>query len=168
MTTSATSPASLPAFDPATGALPAGDYYPTQADFEARFVHVTSTTRLAIHEGATRHASDLATAGVPGQAPCLLNGSYTTNKVDPGDIDLVVEVDEALYLASPVVQTLLAGPAVKSTHHCDAYPIVVLPAGHPDYKAVTEDARTFWHTFFGKDRANRAKGRVWRTVAGFR
>lgn len=158
----------LPRFDPDTGALPPGDYHPTKADFEARFVDIASATRQAIYTGATAHAEALAAAGVALDAPCLLNGSYTTNKVDPGDLDLVVEVDEQLFESSERVQELLAGPNVKATYSCDAYPILVLPDNHPDYLATTVKAREYWHNFFALDRQRRPKGRVWRSVGGFR
>lgn len=48
----------LPAFNQ-DGLLPPGDYAPTRADFEARFVKVLSGTREGIYEGWNRHRADL-------------------------------------------------------------------------------------------------------------
>ncbi len=101
-------------------------------------------------------------------ADCMLDGSYTTSKLDPGDIDLVVEVDAALFLGSARVQELLSGPAARSEFCCDAYPLIVFPENDPNYEAVTAQGRAYWRKWFGRDRQNREKGRVWAKARGFR
>ncbi|HEX4334535.1 MAG TPA: hypothetical protein VH062_01405 [Polyangiaceae bacterium] len=111
---------------------------------------------------------DLAAAGVAGNATCLLNGSFTTSKVDPGDMDLVVEVDVAILMNSVAVQALLAGSASKPRYSCDAYVVPVFPPTDPQYTTVTEHLRAYWRKWFGQDRAGLKKGRVWTCVGGFR
>jgi len=87
----------LPPFDD-HGNLPSGDYWPTEADFEGRFVNVAgSSSRENIYAGFKNHRAELLAAGVDDAASCMLDGSYTTSKLDPGDIDLVVEVDAFLF-----------------------------------------------------------------------
>ena len=162
----------LPAFD-GHGNLPAGDYWPTSQDFEERFVRLqASATRLAIYLGWGRHRKDLAACGLVQTAAILLNGSYTTSKVDPGDLDLAVEVpiSDSSDMCGPMapVFNLLQGPAMKPPYQCDAYPIPVLPASHPAHVAVTQAARAYWNKWFGTDRSGNAKGRVWATLGGLR
>lgn len=161
---------SLPEFND-YGALPVGDYAPTRADFELRFVDVPSSTRKAIYDGWGRHRTALEAAGLASSERQLLNGSFLTAKPDPGDLDLVVEVTTPDLSPStqaglaPVLQ-LLSGPGAKPKYSCDAYPLLVLPAVSPDFHAVTEVGRAYWMKWFGQDRLGRPKGRVWATVGG--
>jgi hypothetical protein len=158
----------LPPFD-GHGNLPSGDYWPAESDFEARFVAVHgSASREQIYNGFKHHRAELVAAGVDGDAPSLLNGSYTTSKLDPGDIDLVVEVDADAFMQSARQQELLRGPENKPEFSCDAYPLLVLPADHPQYEQITVKGRSYWHKWFARDRANNPKGRVWTSVRGFR
>lgn len=152
----------LPAFD-ANGQLPAGVYSPTQRDFERRFVEVTgSTTRRPIYTGFKEHCSDLFVHGISPDSEWLVDGSYLTAKLDPGDIDFVVAYDPAVLTPenSIIVDALLSGPTTKSTYHCDAYPLAILPASHPAYHSVTVRGREYWEKWFGRDRAGRPKGIV--------
>lgn len=159
----------LPPFD-AHGNLPPGDYSPREAEFTARFVEVAGTTsRPPIYQGWTRLRGELLAVGLDARAHVLLDGSYTTSKLDPGDLDLVVEVsvadvprdgDPAL---APLLG-LLQGPRMKTPYRCDAYPVFVLPATHPAYTAVTVGFRAYWRKWLGTDRAGREKGRDWRPV----
>jgi hypothetical protein len=166
MSTSGLTP--LPPFN-ADGNLPSGDYWPSTAEFEERFVAVPgSSTRLRIYDGFKRHQTELLAQGVAHGAPCLLDGSFTTNKCDPGDIDLVVEVDEVTLSGSVRLQQLLSGSKVKPDFSCDAYPLVVYEESHPDYNAVTEAGRAYWIKWFGTDRSGNPKGRVWTNTGGFR
>jgi len=55
---------------------------------------------------------------------------------------------------------------MKTRFSCDAYPIYVLPAGHPHYRRVTVAAVRYWTKWFGKDRLGNRKGRVWTAASG--
>ena len=160
-------PAPLPAFN-GDGNLPPGDYWPSAADFEARFVTVAgSSTRRAIYDGFTRHRGEIRRDGVADTAPCLLNGSFTTSKTDPNDIDLVVEVDANTFLASARLHRLLGGPVATPDYLCDAYPLLVFAPTHPSYQTVTDAGRDYWRKWFGTDRGGNRKGLVWSKVQGF-
>jgi hypothetical protein len=149
--------------------LPAGDYEPCRDEFERRFVDMPgSTTRRDIYQGFREHRKELMAALVPMNSTCLINGSYTTAKLDPGDIDMVIEVDAGLYYGSARVRELLAGHDVRGEFRCDAFPIEVHPLGHPNHHSVTEAARAYWRKWFGQDRKKRSKGRVWATLRAFR
>lgn len=152
----------LPAFDQ-NGNLPAGDHRPSRTDFESRFVNVpNSTTRQIIYNGWNLYRSALQTVGVDAANLMMLDGSFTTSKRDPADLDLAVEVDVADISAAG---RLLTGPAMKPQYYCDAYGIPVYPAGSPEH-ASTEAMRAYWRKWFGLDRAGNQKGIVSATVGG--
>ena len=156
------------------GVLPPGDYAPDRASFEARFVSTDgSSARQEIYASWNRHRRDLLRNNLPQSAHQLLNGSFTTAKEVPGDMDLVVEVpiDEdmstQLQALAPVI-ALLQGPAMKPLYKCDAYPIYSLPPDHEFYERVTVAAIRYWTKWFGQTRTGSPKGRVWTTVGGLK
>lgn len=155
------------------GGLPLGDYRPCRAAFEDRFVNdPTSASRKDIYNGWNVHRDDLRRAGCRGDSECLLNGSFTTTKQDPGDLDLVVgfHVDPATTPNSAVqpILALLQGPDMKARYKCDAYPLMLLPESHPAHTNVTRKGIAYWLRWFGRDRDGREKGRVWARLAGMR
>lgn len=165
---------SIPVFT-AKGCLPPGDFLPSRIEFEFRFVETGDRGRRAsIYEGWNAHRGDLLRAGVPAASRQLLDGSYTTTKERPGDIDIAVEVPlsshedfGSLNIDHPVVR-LLQGPLMKPGYLCDAYPIYSLPRSDPHYESVTGRAIQYWTKWFGRSRSGTPKGRVWATTGGLR
>jgi len=163
--------APLPEFN-ADGVLDPGDYAPTLAEFEDRFVDYGDLNqRRLIYDGWNRHRVDLLLSGLPASSRQILNGSYVTSKASPGDIDIVVEVQigdytDPLFSKDHPVLKLLQGPSTKVQHQCDAYPIFCLPSNHPDYQRVTEKSIKYWTKWFGHTRSKAIKGRVWTTTRG--
>lgn len=152
------------------GTFPMGDYGPSDALLQQRLA-TSSPRRAEIHRGWLRHRQALAKAGLPAEARELLDGSFTTAKPEPGDLDLAVEVVidreglQALDSGSPLLH-LLSGPGAKFDFSCDAYPIFCLPECDPDYERVTRQAIRYWTKWFATDRLGRPKGRVWSRVGG--
>jgi hypothetical protein len=162
---------SLPEFT-INGVLPPGDFAPTKLEFEERFVQTGDRKkRNTVYDGWERHRSALLEAGLSSESRQLLNGSFTTNKESPGDIDLAVEVCindmSELALKYQKITNLLQGSEMKATYYCDAYPIPVLPENHPNYEKVTVRAIRYWTKWFGQTRDEMDKGRVWTTTGGF-
>ena len=163
--------APLPEFN-ADGILDPGDYAPTRPEFEDRFVNFGDLARRqSIYDGWNRHRNALLGSGVPDSSKQLLNGSFTTSKPSPGDIDIVVEVpvdDETLFSLDEqhAIVKLLQGPLMKSAYHCDAYPIFSLPPDHSLYECVTAEAIRYWTKWFGQTQDQTPKGRVWATTGG--
>lgn len=162
----------LPAFG-SSGSLPAGDFLPGRDDFEARFVHAGNHRRRAeIYDGWNRHRAALVRAGIPGSGYQLLNGSVTTSKESPDDLDSVVEVpvarssDMASMDRDHAVVRLLQGPPTKREFFCHAYPLYSLPLTDELYEAVTLRYLRYWTKWFSRDRLGRRKGRVWATAGG--
>ncbi len=144
-------------------------------EFEMRFVEIGDRgQRASIYRGWNEHRHELVRARVPEAARQLLNGSYTTTKESPGDIDIAVEVpiSHSREMASltpdhPIVK-LLQGPVMKSAYLCDAYPIYALPKGDPHYASVTVRAIEYWTKWFGRSRSGALKGRLWATTGGLK
>jgi len=164
-------PRHLPAFTVA-GSLEEGDFAPGRAEFEARFVDSPSRTRSAIHAGWQAHREALRADGLQATNRQLLDGSFTTAKVDPGDLDLAVEVPltagQAPLRPEEPIGRLLLGPRMKPQFRCDAYPIYILSPEDPRYQRVTVAAVRYWTKWFGRDRLGHPKGRVWAQLGGLR
>lgn len=93
-----------------------------------------------------------------------IDGSFTTDKLEPGDIDLVVFVDAPTFEAlSPARQKLfnymILHPPVKQFWSCDAYAVPRWPVGHP-LRTGTEQATAYWENMFGHTRSGAPKGIV--------
>ncbi len=154
--------------------LPGGDYFPSRTDFEKRFVsYGDAVARRTIYEGWNKHRERLALDGLTRSARQLVNGSFTTSKPAPNDIDIAVEVpidDDMLErlkqssAATSAIVKLLQGPRMKEQYKCDAYPIYCLPIMHKDYEAITLKAIRYWTKWFGQTRQGIPKGRVWTTI----
>ena len=162
--------APMPEFN-ADGILDPGDYAPTRLEFEDRFVNFgDSARRQSIYDGWNRHRHALLEAGLPGSSKQLLNGSFTTSKPFPGDIDVAVEVpvedETCIHDEEDAVVKLLQGEPMKSAYHCHAFPIYSLPPDHPLYERVTVDFIKYWTNLFGHTRNHIPKGRVWATTGG--
>jgi hypothetical protein len=83
----------IAAFDPATGALPPGDHLATLEEIEARFGF--TPRRLWLLDGLRRAVRAFWAAGIE---EIFIDGSFCTEKPDPGDIDgYWVEPDAGVY-----------------------------------------------------------------------
>lgn len=146
------------------GYLDAGLHPMTVDDVEKIFVtgFPSSNTRQGIIDGYKKHADDLAK--IINECVQFIDGSFVTNKNDPGDIDMVCLIDgDTVDALAPAEQTklaaLLSGPATKATHKCDAYLVVTYPETHPAYPAARQQ-RKYWMGEFGFDRQDHPKGIV--------
>lgn len=122
----------------------------------------TSNTRSNIIEGYKKHRGEIVSLGIP----CLqfLNGSFASNKADPGDIDMVGFMDmEAVDALSPAdkskLEALFSGKATRDTHLCDAYFVPTVPAHHPLHNQLRSQ-RKYWMGEFGYDREDKPKGLI--------
>src|SRR6201985_1437616 len=83
----------IPAFDPATGALPTGDHRATLEEIEGRFGF--TPRRRWLLKGLRAAVKAFWTAGVE---DIFIDGSFCTEKLDPGDVDgYWVEPDAGVY-----------------------------------------------------------------------
>lgn len=89
-----------------------------------------------------------------------IDGSFTTEKVEPDDIDILIVLDYTALNAIPeqlhqTVGLLLNREYIKQNYNIDVLP---LAQNHPavDY----EERRSYWRGWFGFDRQENPKGLV--------
>jgi hypothetical protein len=117
-----------------------------------------STTRRVIFTNYERYIGDFSTE-VAHNFKQWINGSFTTTKVDPNDIDLVNHVyytDDMNLKADTIIKYLTQGGS-KDTYLVDGYFIPVYDKNDPRY-SVTEHWTNYWFEHFGKDRKGNKKG----------
>lgn len=148
----------------AKGYLDPGLHSMTIDDMEKSFVtpFPHSSTRKNILDGYKRHTDDLLQ--LINEYVQLLDGSFVSNKNDPGDIDLICFIDgDTLDSLPPAdqmkVKALLNGKVTKATHLCDAYFCPSYPENHPNYQYYRPQ-RKYWMGEFGFDRSDVPKGIV--------
>jgi hypothetical protein len=134
------------------------------AEIEAAFVtsFPFSSTRKPILAGYLKHAAEVQ--AIVGSFQEFLDGSFVTNKNDPGDVDLVVLIDGDLVDNLPSadkdkLRLLISGPITKASHFCDAYFCPVYPSHHHAF-ASARTTRKYWMGEFGFDRQDAPKGIV--------
>jgi hypothetical protein len=147
--------------------FPAG-FVPMTLD-EVRLVCVKdfplSRTRSDIMNGLEEIVGRLENADVNGVL--WIDGSFTTKKIDPEDVDILLCVDASLYDAgTPELKGAidqLDQHLVKASHHCDSYVLREYPTGHPLANEAVWD-RAYWHRQFGFSRQYEYKGIVTITI----
>jgi hypothetical protein len=147
------------------GNLPAGFADWTLEDVRERLVDAfpTSQSRPVILAGYLRLRSEMQTLATA-DAQHWIDGSFSTAKPEPGDLDLLTVIDkDHVDSLEPAQQQalaeLVAGPNTKATHHCDSYFLPSVPESHPMF-ATLRAQRKYWMGEFGFDREDRPKGIV--------
>lgn len=134
-------------------------YRPSLVEFVERYIvsFPSSTTREEIFTGYLRYCSMLYRFDVA--ISNFLDGSYITNKVDPGDVDMVIVIDalKANQLSPLQQQQFVIKKTAKALYHCDSYVVPVFPEGDPR-RAITDYWYEYWTKWFCKDRQNCEKG----------
>lgn len=87
-----------------------------------------------------------------------IDGSYTTTKQKPNDIDVVsfidaVDIKEHL----KAFDMNLSQGYPKFKYNIDGYIVIKFPEGTPYYDKITLDRYNYWKKWFGKDRNNNPK-----------
>ena len=131
------------------GLLVPGRHKVTAADFKATFVDAfpNSATRAPLHQRWLRHrAAILSHVPVVSQ---WIDGSFVTDKENPGDIDLVTvmqasDFDALSSVAQSLLDSLLHGKATKAAWGMDSYAVFLVPVGHAAETAVQKAAER-WH-----------------------
>lgn len=123
-----------------------------------------SQSRALIFAGLRRIVDLLVNAGVRGEL--WVDGSYLSRKIEPGDVDIVLNVDLGFLAGASVAQqAMISGfnssdrtlrAEIKRDYSCDSYFFCDVPIGHPLYPGI--DMRQYWLSQFGSDRSGNAKG----------
>lgn len=147
-------------FDKYGNPIPLGLIDMTTADFKTVFVDnfQNSQTRLTILENYNQFVSDFQTEIVQ-EFKNWVNGSYTTRKENPNDIDIVsvvIHTDE-LNSKSHLLIKFLTNGGSKEQYLVDGYFIPMYPENDPRY-TITQYWINYWTNWFGMDRQGRPKG----------
>jgi|LDZT01.1.fsa_nt_gi hypothetical protein len=119
----------LPGFDD-IGNLHPGCYKPSANEFKTRFVDDfnTSSTRVEIFEGYQQYCDRVVNTGVAIKQ--WANGSFTTDKEDPGDIDLFNLFDGLAMNDTKIIDEvldLLDEDPIKTQYHCHSFGVSKYP-----------------------------------------
>lgn len=150
--------AMIPAFDE-NGYLPPGLHGATLEEFKTRFVDdvVESETRTDIYAGYLKYSEDLSTLDI--LIKQWLDGSFTTKKINPNDLDLFSQVDALKlnnkyicdqFLRLVVNKNQSNRKLLNTKYKCDPFAIAVYPQGHKLYN-MTAKTINYWLTSFGHD-----------------
>lgn len=149
-------------FDKYGNPSPIGIINISMNDFEEIFVHDfrDSQTRTKIFSGYENFIYDFQIK-LTEKFSHWINGSYTTNKKDPNDIDIVtiVNANENFSTTGELFKTFLTIGGSKEKYLVDAYFIPVYSEEDPRY-IITKQYFDYWSNFFGHDRRNRPKGLI--------
>lgn len=153
----------IPDFDP-HGNLPPGRHRASGAQIGRALVDAfpTSKTRSSIFEYWRHHHRALA--DVVAISSQWLAGSFTSDKPDPNDVDIVSIIDGVAFDELPrhrqlVVRTLIDGHYTEQFWNCDAYPVLAYPEGHAAHSKFTVALTCFEH-YFDADRNGDKRGFV--------
>lgn len=116
-----------------------------------------STTRKNIFDGYKEYNNDLYSQ-INNEFEQLINGSYTTKKLNPADIDLVNFIDSEIFLKNKkYLDNFLTKYGSKKKYLVDGYILPLVEQTDPRYpqiKAMIE----YWEKQWGNDRDGNKKG----------
>ncbi|SRR5258708_6242018 len=123
-----------------------------------------SQSRASKFAGLRRIVERLAAEGIQGDL--WIDGSFLTQKIEPGDIDIALRLEPAFLTQVSTAQTRLlkwfgSGDAtiraeIRRDFSCDSYAFCDIPSGQPGYPG--HDMRQYWLNQFGVDRSGAPKG----------
>ncbi|MDD2229630.1 MAG: hypothetical protein PHY48_09480 [Candidatus Cloacimonetes bacterium] len=134
-------------------------------EFESSFVdsYPDSKSRTIIFNGYCQYQTELIKI-VRADITQWINGSWTTTKLDPKDMDLVNIIPHDCLINSTLQsiyqKELTSENGSSQTYNVDAYIVVMLPETDPRYTVLTKEPLEYWHKWWGHDRQNNPKGYV--------
>jgi len=142
-----------------------GNFYPPEkakldfGQFKEWFVDDfdAASSRKAIFEEYKRFLLDFRQT-VTNDFVQWINGSFVSNKANPGDIDFVTLIDHQTFRRHEAIiekQFTLWG-AMRNYKNLDAYTIKLFPEGHREH-VLTKSDLLYWKDWFGHTQLNRAK-----------
>nr|WP_145680535.1 hypothetical protein [Azospirillum brasilense] len=117
-----------------------------------------SSTRAPIMDGIENVINVLMSSGVRGRI--WVDGSFMTQKVNPEDVDILLEIsadnyDNGSYNVKRAADWV--GSNLKETHLCDSYLLVSYPPGH-QFHPEGQFVLAYWMRQFGFSRSDQMKG----------
>jgi hypothetical protein len=135
--------------------MPDNNIQSTFAELENTFVTaIPSTKRRELFNKYVSYSTALRQLCNNAQIIQWIDGSFTTKKSEPGDIDLVMFIDFSIVEALNDKLTDYKHPASQNIFGVDAYIVKLYPAGHKYYNLYLSDS-AYWMNHFNKTRRNR-------------
>jgi hypothetical protein len=111
----------------------------------------SSKTRKSLIQGFNKYISHLSSIGVP--IEIWIDGSFTTNKIDPNDIDLVIfspasDLNSLTPEKQQLFQALIDRATIKQNFGCD---VLFCPS-------EDQNMRSYWRGWYGFNRYEQPKG----------
>jgi hypothetical protein len=120
-----------------------------------------STTRQNIFNGYMQYCTDLYGV-IKEEFYQWINGSFTTTKINPRDIDLVNLISlnriQVLGQALCCFDTNCSNGQVKIDYNVDGYIIPIPDAQYPEYYEYFNRNISYWQNQWGRDRDGNPKG----------
>ena len=120
-----------------------------------------SKTRKDIYYGYTKYCNDLLVL-INECVTQWIDGSFTTIKTDPNDIDIVnwASAERINQLGTALIpfDTRTSQGQVKIDYKVDGYIIPNLDAARPDLSRYYKQNFDYWSKWWGHDRKNNVKG----------
>lgn len=112
------------------------------------------TKRTSLYESFLKYTSGLKERLDDSEIVCWINGSYTTKKKDPNDLDLVTFVNYNIINQKEQYLHDFKYPNSLSKFGLDAYIVKVYPRDHKNYPLYIGD-EMYWMDKFDKNKRNR-------------
>jgi len=152
----------IPPFDK-NGNLPPGCYKPPLSEFEERFVDnfPDSSSRPDIYEGYIDF-SILICEEMPSAKKQVLNGSFTTDKIEPGDMDMLIVFDSELLtrIEKDKCPHVMNNETIMDGYSCHSFPLVKYPKSKPELYQKYLKKKAYWIDCWGSDREDNPKGLI--------
>jgi hypothetical protein len=140
--------------------LPPGMVDITKERFETEFGELDDRpVRQPLVASWNQWMADLLNIVEPDSWDQWLGGSFTTNKKDPQDVDVVNFIDEPSAKELVISRTPYffdkanPGSCSKVKYKVDSYLVAVYPTTDPRHRLVTKRQEAYWTDLFGKSRA---------------
>lgn len=127
------------------------------AEFEHEFVSKfgKQAKRQVLFEDFKRYFRDLFDAMKIDEILVWVDGSFTTRKESPNDIDFVTFIDsELVEKFTDIINRKFTSPEAKQLYQMDAFLLRQYNETHPDHFFTVSD-RAYWHSLFSNTRKNR-------------
>jgi len=154
----------IPEFDDNGNLPPVGLIRPTIQEFEARFVigAQVKDIRREIFNGYKKYCDQVRSFAVASTQ--WVDGSYTTEKPDPKDIDLVIHFDGMKLNQDEDLQKhcekLIDKNEMKLVYKCHPQFVLVYPKDEPDLYSYYIQRYNYWLKWFSRDRDGNIKGLI--------
>jgi hypothetical protein len=130
-------------------------------DFKLGFVEAfnESRTRHALYDGYLKYLGEFEkiTGSLAGITQWI-NGSFTTNKLNPNDIDLVSFVENRIVEKYEPKLKSLTSFGTKDILGVDGYIVRVYPVDHLKHFRTISD-KAYWNDWFSRTKPNRRRVR---------